>query len=137
MFTSVDSYSRFIYVLIDNIPSVRQHTIKLYTDSATTGVVEGRIEFDGDLTLAVFERLDFARGRILFYSYEIYRGEELLIWYDPQPHPDDPTLASTYPHHKHMQPDIKHNRLPAPGISFSEPNLPTVLAEIKSLLSDS
>lgn len=136
MLTSVESYSRFIYVLIDNIPSVRRHTIKLYTDSVTTGVVEGRIEFDRDLALGVFERLDFARGRILFYSYEIYRGEELLIWYDPQPHPDDPTLASTYPHHKHIHPDIKHNRIRAPGISFSEPNLPSILAEIGSLLRE-
>jgi hypothetical protein len=109
----------------------------LYTDSVTTGVVEGRIEFDKDLTLSVFERLDFARGRILFYSYEIYRGGELVQWYDPQPHPDVPELARTHPHHKHGPPDIKHHRVPAPGISFSEPNLPTILAEVSSLLPES
>ena len=134
MLTSIDSYSRFIYVLIDNTPSVLQHTIKLYTDSVTTGVVEGRIEFEKDVVLAVFERLDFARGRILFYSYEVYRGDELVQWYDPQPHPDISALASTHPHHKHEPPDIKHNRVPAPGISFSEPNLPAILIEIASLL---
>ena len=135
MLTSIESYSRFVYVLIDNMPSVLQHTIKLYTDSVTTGIIEGRIEFEEDLALAVFERLDFARGQILFYSYEIYRGDELVKWYDPQPHPNIPTLASTHPHHMHIPPDIKHNRIPAPGISFSKPNLPAILTEVESLLS--
>ena len=137
MLASIEAYSRFVYVLIDNMRSVLQHTIKLYTDSITTGVLEGRIEFEEDLALVVFERLDFARGKILFYSYEIYRADELVQWYDPQPHPNIPTLASTHPLHMHIPPDIKHNRVPAPGISFSEPNLPTVLAKIKSLLSGS
>jgi len=47
------------------------------------------------------------------------------------PHPNDPTLASTYPHHKHIPPDIKHNRIPAPGLSFTQPNLPFVIEEIE------
>jgi hypothetical protein len=132
MLTSIEAYSRFVYVLLDNAAIVRRHTVKLYTDSVTTGVVEGRVEFEGDLALSVFERLDFERGRILFYSYEIYRGDELLTWYDPQPHPDDPALASTHPHHKHVLPDIKHHRIPASGISFSEPNLPAILNEVES-----
>ena len=135
MLTSIEAYSRFVYVLIDNMPSVLQHTIKLYTDSVTTGIIEGRIEFEEDLALAVFERLDFARGQILFYSYEIYRGGELVKWYDPQPHPNIPELSSTHPHHMHTPPDIKHNRIPAPGISFSKPNLPAILTEVESLLS--
>ncbi|MEN8215749.1 MAG: hypothetical protein ABFS56_05115 [Pseudomonadota bacterium] len=33
-------------------------------------------------------------------------------------------LASTHPHHKHIPPDIKHNRIPAPILSFTHPNLP-------------
>jgi hypothetical protein len=30
-----------------------------------------------------------------------------------------------------LQPDIKHNRIPAPGFSFSEPNLPRLIEEIE------
>lgn len=49
-----------------------------------------------------------------------------------------PELASTYPHHKHVLPDpaagsgqsIKHNRIPAPAISFERPNLPALIEEI-------
>jgi len=45
-----------------------------------------------------------------------------------------PDLASTHPHHKHIQPDIKHHRVPAPGISFSQPNLPFLIEEIERTL---
>jgi len=53
-------------------------------------------------------------------------------WYDSQPHPSDPELASTHPHHKHMPPDIKHHRIPAPGLTFTAPNLTLVIKEICS-----
>lgn len=72
------------------------------------------------------------------YSYAVSRGEERLYWYDPQPHPNEPTLASTHPHHKHVPPNIKRNRIPAPGLSFAEPNLPLLIEEIQqNLLSTS
>lgn len=41
--------------------------------------------------------------------------------------------ASTDPHHKHVPPDIKHNRVPAPGLGFDAPNLPFLITEIESL----
>jgi hypothetical protein len=44
---------------------------------------------------------------------------------------NDPTLAATHPHHKHVPPDIKHNRIPAPGLSFTLPNLPVLIDEIE------
>jgi len=53
---------------------------------------------------------------------------------DPQPHPDDPMLASTHPHHKHVSPDIKHNRIPAPGLTFDQPNFPFLIREIEETL---
>jgi len=56
-----------------------------------------------------------------------------LYWYDDFPHPNDPALASTHPHHKHIPPDIKHHRVPAPGLSFSAPNLPLLLREVDEL----
>ena len=55
-------------------------------------------------------------------------------WYDPQPHPDQPALASTHPHHKHVLPDIKHHRVPAPGLRFDGPNLPLLIEEVEHLL---
>jgi len=40
------------------------------------------------------------------------------------------TLASTHPHHKHIPPDLKHHRIPAAGLSFTQPNLPFLIQEI-------
>jgi hypothetical protein len=39
----------------------------------------------------------------------------------------------TFPHHLHEPPDIKHNRKPAPGISFTVPNFPTLIADCAAL----
>jgi hypothetical protein len=69
------------------------------------------------------------------YGYEVWREEKKLYWYDSQPHPNDPELQSTHPHHKHVPPDIKHNRLPAPALSFTRPNLPALIAELEQLVS--
>src|SRR5262249_33932680 len=52
--------------------------------------------------------------------------------YDSQPYPNDPVLQSTQPHHKHVPPDIKHHRLPAPELSFIRPNLPVLMREVES-----
>jgi len=80
------------------------------------------------------EELDFGAGLIASYGYKVYRGDERLYWYDDFPHPSDPALASTFPHHKHIPPDIKHNRVPAPELSFTQPNLPTLIREIEQLV---
>ncbi len=66
------------------------------------------------------------------YSYEAWLAEEKLYWYDSQPHPSDPDLTSTSPHHKHVPPDIKHHRIPAPGLSLTQPNLPFLIQEAAS-----
>ena len=58
---------------------------------------------------------------------------EQLWWYDPMPHPDNQELQSTHPHHKHVLPDIKHHRIPAPGLSFTEPNLSQLIAEVEQM----
>lgn len=69
-----------------------------------------------------------------WYGYEVWQGNEKLYWYDPQPHPHEPTLQSTHPHHKHVPLDIKHNRIAAPGMSFIAPNLPKLIQEIVELI---
>ena len=63
------------------------------------------------------------------------RTESEQCWYDPQPHPNDLTLTSTYPHHQHVPPDIKHHRIPAPGLSFTQPNLPVLIEAIEQELA--
>jgi hypothetical protein len=98
--------------------------------------MEGRVEFDQSIVLHVYERVDFARQRIMAYSYEVWQGQQQLYWYDPQEHPQDASLANSFPHHKHAPPDIKHHRVPAPNLSFTRPNLPVLIAEIeRDLLS--
>jgi hypothetical protein len=61
----------------------------------------------------------------------MYQAGEKIAWYNPFGHPHIPELASTYPHHKHLPSDIKQHRVPAPGLSFEEPNLPTLIQEIE------
>ena len=44
------------------------------------------------------------------YCQASYPNKEKLYRYDSFPHPNDPSLASTDPHHKHIPPDIKRHR---------------------------
>jgi hypothetical protein len=101
--------------------------------SALTAIVEGSVFFRTGLELRVVEALDFKVGRIRQYSYTVLRGDEKVRWYDSQPHPESPELSSTFPHHYHTPPDIKHNRRPAPGISFEAANLPRLMADCVAL----
>ncbi len=134
MLSSIESYSQAIYALLDTAAAVREHTIRIYPRGASVGVMEGDVEFDQNVVLRVYERLDFVRQRIMAYSYEVWQSQQQLYWYDHTPHPDDLALASTHPHHKHMPPDIKHHRVPAPGLSFNHPNLPFLIEEIERTL---
>ena len=118
----------------ERLPAIQSSTLVLATIGARLAKVEGQVTFDGGVVLDVWELLDFEARRILQYSYEICRGGEKIAWYDPFEHPHLPELASTYPHHKHVLPDIKRNRVPAPGLSFEEPNLPLLIEEIERTL---
>ncbi len=71
---------------------------------------------------------------IVSYGYEVWRNADKLFWYDSQPHPNNPELASTHPHHKHIPPNIKRNRVPAPKMSFTPLNLVALIEEIEELL---
>ena len=124
------SYSRFVGELLQR-PSVLRSTLAVWSDSRYTGIAEGEVYFSNGIRLRVREELDFDACLITSYGYEVYRGRERLYWYDDFPHPNDPNLASTYPHHKHVPPDIKHNRIPAPEIGFTRPNLPGIIREIE------
>ena len=130
--TSLSSYSHFVADLLDH-PSVIRSTVAVWSASRYTGVAEGEVFFRNGMRLRMREELDFDAGSITSYGYEIYRGAERLYWYDDFPHPKDAELAPTFPHHKHVPPDIKHHRIPAPEMSFNQPNLPALLHEIVPL----
>lgn len=134
MLSSLVSYSHFVYTIPDRFPSVKRSTLVLKPMGVAVGELEGRLEFEKDISLRVYEVVNFAAAALTYYSYTAYRGDERLYWYDPQPHPDDPTLTSTHPHHKHVPPEIKHNRIPAPGLTFDQPNLPFLIREIEETL---
>ncbi len=128
--TSLNDYSVFIAELFSK-SNIASSTVSVWSDSPYTGIAEGEVLFANGLRLRMREEMDFDAGLIISYGYEVYRGEERLYWYDDFPHPNDPTLASTMPHHKHIPPDIKHHRVPAPNISFTQPNLPALIEEIE------
>ncbi|MBU1629429.1 MAG: hypothetical protein KKH06_05050 [Gammaproteobacteria bacterium] len=130
--SSLENYSRFVAELF-NRPIVERSTVTVFSDSPYTGTAQGEVFFAPGIRLRMREELDFEAALITSYGYEVYRHEERLYWYDDFPHPDDPNLASTFPHHKHVLPDIKHNRLPAFEMSFVRPNLPVLIRKIEEL----
>ena len=136
-------YETLIYGVAQNYAKdIQLSTLRLYSTSSLTARLQGEVFFENGLVLRVREYIDFRVNKIMDYSYTVYRGEDKIRWYDPQPHPENPSLATTFPHHFHEEPDpstsdpgrrsaqsIKHNRKPAPGISFDAPNLPTLIAD--------
>jgi len=126
-------YELFIYALADNYPAIQTSTLTVIRQASNVATVEGELFFHNRIRLRVMEvvRFDLEPPRLTRYGYEAWANEEKLYWYDSQPHPHDPILASTHPHHKHIHPDIKHNRIPAPNLSFTDPNLPFLIREIE------
>lgn len=129
-----DAYEELIYTIREHARSIQTSTLVLKMIAAHKAEVEGALYFANDIRLEVSEAVSFDEQRIETYGYEVYRGEERLYWYDCQPHPLEPSLASTHPHHKHVPPDIKRHRVPAPGLSFTRANLPWLIEEILSSL---
>jgi hypothetical protein len=131
-----EDYELFLYTLTEQSSSIRRSTLTFVRLGASLARVAGDLHFDREIRLVVRERILYHRlpAIIDWYGYEVWQGGQKLYWYDSQPHPDDPTLQSTYPHHKHVSPDIKHNRIPAPEMSFTQPNLPVLVREIETLI---
>lgn len=125
------SYSAFVYALRERHPFVSGSTLTLVPIGATLAKLEGRIECRGGIHLEIFELIDFAAKRIRTYSYEVYQKGEKVCWYDTWEHPEIPELKATFPHHKHVLPNLRNNRVPAPGISFESPNLDVVLEDVR------
>jgi hypothetical protein len=134
---SIDDYELFIYTLAEQFPIVRRSTVVIVRRGATLARVEGEIHFEQGIHLIVRERLLFDRqpGVIDSYGYEVWKQDEKLYWYDSQPHPTEASLQTNHPHHKHIPPDIKHNRVPALNMSFTRSNLPYLIGEIEDILT--
>lgn len=125
---SLLEYEQFIYTLPRQYPVIRRSTLTVIRRGATVARLIGEVEIRL-YHLVVREKLSFIDdiGQITAYGYEVWQGKEKLYWYDSQEHPHDLTLAITHPHHKHVPPDIKHNRIPAPELTFTSPNLPYLI----------
>lgn len=155
---SPEDYQAFIYTLQEQFPAIRRSTVTYIPAGELFGRVEGLLLFDHNTILCVQEFLNFELKIIEGYGYELshsrlspdspqfpaaseycrasYPHKDKLYWYDSFPHPNDPSLAATDPHHRHVPPDIKRHRLPAPEMSFTRPNLPFLIHEIEQLLLD-
>lgn len=129
---SLADYSCFVTESLGQA-NVKYSTVTVWTESPYTGIAEGEVFFTNGLRLRMREEVDFDAGLIVSYGYEVYRDGERVYWYDDFPHPNDQSLAATLPHHKHIPPDIKRNRIPAPNMSFTQPNLPALIKEIEQI----
>ena len=125
-------YESLVYGIQASSPHIQSSSLVLQRRGKLNCWLVGTVQFSNGIRLEVAEALDFiSEAFIRHYSYAVFRNDEKLYWYDSQAHPNDPTLQSTHPHHKHIPPDIKHHRIPAPNLSFSEPNLPFLIREIE------
>jgi len=133
---SASDYELFLYTLAQQFPSIRRSTLTFVRLASSLARVAGELYFDLNIRLVVRERLLYDRSPLIidWYGYEVWSGEEKLFWYDSQPHPGEPELQDTHPHHKHIPPDIKQHRVPAPEMSFSHPNLPVLFRQIEDLI---
>lgn len=131
-----EDYELFLYTLTEQFPVISRSTVTFIRIGATLARVAGEVYFKHGFRLIVRERIlyDSLPAIIDWYGYEVWRGNQKLYWYDSQPHPDDSTLQSTHPHHKHIPPDTKQNRIPAPAMGFTYPNLSAVIEEIAKLI---
>ena len=125
-----DRYSVLVYMLAERHHLITNSSLSLARIGATLAKLEGGIECHGALRLEVWELIDFSTHRIRHYSYEVYHGAEKVRWYGHWEHPEIPELTATFPHHKHLPPTLRLNRVPAPGLCFDAPNLPFVLEEV-------
>jgi hypothetical protein len=133
---TIEQYELFLYTLKEAFPTIKHSTIVFIRRGVTLAKSAGEIHFNQGFRLVVRERLLFDRqpGIIDWYGYEIWKDNRKLFWYDSQPHPGDSKLESSHPHHKHVPPNINRNRIPAPQMSFTQPNLGAVIREIEKLI---
>ncbi|MEW6220208.1 MAG: DUF6516 family protein [Thermodesulfobacteriota bacterium] len=134
-FRSLRDYEEAVYTVQQWCPAVVSSTLVMVRRGKGVAVLRGEVRLVHGRRLVLQERLDHHTGHVIIeaYGYELWRQDEKIAWYDSQPHPNDPALAGTFPHHKHVPPDPKRNRIPAPQLSFHQPNLPVLLQELQEV----
>jgi hypothetical protein len=134
-FQSLSEYETYVYTLQQRYAAIERSTLVLARRGLGVAILSGELHFRAGYRLTIYEIFTWDAGALLIqrYSYEAWLANEKLYWYDPQPHPHEPGLASTHPHHKHVPPDIKRNRIPAPGLRFDQPNLSFLIEEIQEI----
>ena len=85
---SLAEYERFVYGLQEATHEVALATLRLYSTSPLTAMLEGEITLRNGLLIRVLEILDFKAKRIRNYSYAVYQEGVKIRWYDAQPHPE-------------------------------------------------
>lgn len=134
-FQSLHDYEEFVYTLEQTFPVIESSSLVVIRRGKRVAMLQGELTFAYGYRVVIKERLSYDVTVIIEeYGYELWHSTEKIAWYDSQPHPNDPNLASTHPHHKHILPNIKRNRIPAPQISFTQPNLPTLIQEVEDLV---
>lgn len=130
LLNSLEEYEEFIYDLPNSYSAIKFSTLVLKRFGNSVAEVTGIIFFEKDVKLVVRELIDFRLGLIKTYNYEVHVSGEKQYWYDHQPHPNISSLQSTHPHHKHIHPNIKHNRFPAQNLNFNHENISFIINEI-------
>lgn len=120
-FSSISEYEYFVYSLQDKYPIIETSKLVVIPKGKSLALIKGNILFPEKMRLEIKELVDFLQSKILRYSYEVFRNDEKIYWYDPQPHLEEATLLKNFPHHKHILPDIKHHRIPATEICLDKP----------------
>lgn len=135
-FQNIENYELFLYTLTDRFSFITRSTIALIRRGATLARVAGEIYFEKGFRMVVRERILYHSTPIVvdWYGYEVWKDDQKLYRYDSQPHPDEPKLKTSYPHHKHIPPNLNKNRIPAPQMSFNRPNIPEILQEVEGLI---
>ncbi len=92
-FRTPGDYEYFLYSLEEQYPFIRRSTLVFERRGASLARLAGELFFDYGVRISVRERLIFHRLPLVidWYGYEVWRDDEKLYWYDPQPHPDVPS----------------------------------------------
>jgi len=135
-FQSLRDYEEYIYTLQQKYLSIKASSLVVVRRGKLVARLQGDLIFEQGYRVTISERLSQETEGVVIeaYGYELWHNAEKISWYDSQPHPNDASLASSHPHHKHIPPNIKRNRIPAPQMSFERPNLPELIQEIEELI---
>ena len=97
MLPDYNTYATFIYTLEARFSSIQKAQVNCFTTQYNTGMAKGVIYFSKDIRLGFIEHLNFSLGKITYYSYEVWQGDQKLYYYDSQEHPQRPDFDEYSP----------------------------------------